>query len=524
MAQIKAFLMARKYYVLAAIVLVFVAFLIIRGMVSEEAAVTDDSKRTVEVARVSELMGGGDALSVIAEITSVSEAKISPEIGGRVTRVRASLGASVSAGQVLAELENGSQRAALLQAEGAYDAAKASLQKIKGGTREEQLAIRESALKAAKSGAVNTLLSSYGAVQSAFRDDMDTLFSNPDTNRISFDVVTITDSQTKTTLENQRPPFTAMMNRHSTQSTSISESIDLKAELSKTEEEVRLARNFADLVLKALNAAVPDASVTQAEIDAYKAGVTGARTALTASLSAIAGARSTLETAEKNVEEGVEGAVSQDIAAVEASVKQAQGAYNAALASLEKTILRTPISGTLNNFTIKLGDTVAPSQQIAIVSNNGALEALAYITEEDRARVVVGQKVKFENDIEGTITKIAPALDPVTRRIEVRIGLPASATKSLTNGQSVRVELAASTTGESKPLSGPLSIPITALRLEADRSVVYVVVDGKVSARAVTIGKLSGESVQVTEGLSPDVEIVVDARGLKEGQEVQVQN
>ena len=42
--------------------------------------------------------------------------------------------------------------------------------------------------------------------------------------------------------------------------------------------------------------------------------------------------------AKKNLEQGVTGAQSEDVAAAAATVKQAQGAYNAALANLEKTI------------------------------------------------------------------------------------------------------------------------------------------------------------------------------------------
>jgi multidrug efflux pump subunit AcrA (membrane-fusion protein) len=129
----------------------------------------------------------------------------------------------------------------------------------------------------------------------------------------------------------------------------------------------------------------------------------------------------------------------------------------------------------------------------------------------------------MENGVIGTITKIAPALDPVTHRIEIRIGLPATATKVLTNGESVRVELAKDDRPEETPaVSGPLSVPITALKMEAARTIVFTVVEGKLAAKEIQIGKISGSFVQVTGGLDASTEIVVDARGLKEGQEVRV--
>src|SRR6185503_17228632 len=95
--RIWAFVLAYKWYVLAGLVVAgAVAFSLFRG--GGEVSRTT-GPRQVEVARVSDLVNGGGSLSVIAEIESTSEAKISPETGGKVTRVRTSLGSFVGAGQ-----------------------------------------------------------------------------------------------------------------------------------------------------------------------------------------------------------------------------------------------------------------------------------------------------------------------------------------------------------------------------------------------------------------------------------------
>lgn len=500
MAQMKAFLVAWKWYLLGAAAVILVGggvFWSLSG--SDAATVAEDTKPQVKVGRVADLQGG-NSLSVVAEIRSVNEAKISAESGGRVTRVAASLGDFVTAGKILAEVENGSQRAALLQAEGALEAAKAAVPNT------------ENSLDAAKGAAVNTLLSAYASIESAVHDTIDDTYSNPESNGRKFLVLT-SDSQAKLTLENDRGQLSTIVAREGAQA-GISKNADLATELAKTESELRAVRAFLDTLIKALNAGIPAPEMSQAMITGHIAAATAARTSVTSSLSAITAAQSSLEIASNN--SGDSGGLS----ASGASLKQAQGAYNAALAALEKTIIRSPISGSLNNFTIKLGDFLAPSQQVAVVSNNGALEAIAYVTEEDKSRVAVGQKVALDGGIAGTITKVAPALDPVTRRIEVRIGLPANATKALTNGQSVRVELAEG--ASAAPTSGPLAIPITALKIEANRTIVFVVENGRLAAKEITIGKLSGGSVQVSEGLSADTEIVADARGLKDGEEVTV--
>lgn len=502
MAQIKAFLIAWKWYVLASAAFILIGIGVVSSLSGNESPAAENPKRAVKVARVADLMSGGNSLSTVAEIRSVSEAKISPEVGGRIVRVNASLGSKVSAGQILAEIENASQRAAVLQAEGALDAAKAAAEN------------QGSSLESAKGTAVTTLLNAYAAANSAIDDAIGQIYSDPESSVSSF-TVSSRDTQALADIESTRARMAEILRRQGTQAPTLSTTSDLEAELARTEGELREVRAHLDTVLKALNAGVTREDVTATTISGYVTDVTAARSAIISSLASITSSRAALETARTNAEGGA------TISTSAASIKQAEGAYRAALANLEKTIIRTPISGTLNNFTIKLGDTVASQQQVAIVSNNAALEAVAYVTEEDRGRIAVGDTVLLEGDITGTVVKIAPALDPVTRRIEVRIGLPASVTGTLTNGQSVRVEFA-NADSRTRSVEGPLSIPITAIKMEASRTIVFLVQDGKLAASPITIGKLSGETVQVKDGLTPESEIVVDARGLKEGQEVTI--
>ncbi|MFZ2556096.1 MAG: efflux RND transporter periplasmic adaptor subunit [Minisyncoccia bacterium] len=458
---------------------------------SPAEVIPEKQARTVTVQTVAELMSGNSSLSVVGEVLSKSEAKISPETSGRITRVNVSLGSTVGAGAILAEIENTSQRAAVLQAEGSLDAAKAS----QGGAR---------------GSSVTTILSAYGAIDSAVSDAVGHIFSDPESSEGSF-IVSSKDTQALSDIERIRPTLTPILQRHEIASASLSDSSDIGSELALLETELREVRAYLDIVLKALNAGVARTDISAATISGYVTDVTSARTGVTASLSAIAGARATTENT------GV-------VTSSQASIKQAEGAYNAALANLEKTRIRAPISGTLNNFNIKLGDTVSQGQQVAVISNNGALEVVAFITENDRAKTSVGAKVGIEGGFTGTITRIAPALDPVTRKIEIRIGLPADAFKELTNGESVRVELMQSQSTETK-VTGPLRIPIAALKMEQDRQVVYTVnTESKIVALPVTIGKLSGGFIEISEGLTAETEILADARGLKEGDSVTVSN
>lgn len=471
--------------------------------------VIESSVPQVTVSSVADLSNQSSPLSLVGTVQSTAQATVLAESSGAVTAVYRSLGDHVAAGSVLATLENSSQQAAVLQAQGGVDAAQVALNKIGVGT------------ESAKSGALNALLSAYSSVDSAIRGTADPMFTNPTGDSPQF-TVNSTNSQLVVSLNYTRPSLTALWNRETARAGSLAHTDDLATELSTTIGEVRTVRNFMDSILTVLNSGIPSTTVSQTTITAYIASATAARTALTTTLSSLTAAQSALTSAQQP---GASGA-SPDVAAGEAALKQAQGALAAARATLEKTILRTPISGTLNSFSLNLGDYVQSQSPVATIANNSALEIVAYLSQQDSVSIVVGDTVSLEGDGNGVITHIAPALDPVTKKIEVRIGVTDGA--SLINGQSVIVYLP-HTKVTAAAQGAPLTIPITAVKVGATETDVFTVAslpDGTAGntlvAHPVTLGELLGDRVVITNGLTPDMTIVTDARGLRAGETVEV--
>ena len=480
---------------------------------------TVQTPRLVEVRSVAELASQSAPLSIVGTVSATAEANVRAESSGQVIAVYHSLGDYVGAGTVIAELENASQRAAVLQAQGAVDAAQAAADKVKGGTRSEQLSILQSASEAAKSTAVNSLLSAYATIDSAVRSTADPIFSNPESATPHFSVTT-PNTQFALNSENKRLMMGPVLAREKKMTTSISASSDLESELTKTESEARQARDLLDTMLTALNSAVPSISVTQAQIDVYIASTNGARTALTGALSGISGARQGLLTSQKNLEQGVTGAQTQDVAASLAALKQAQGGLAAARAALEKTIIRSPISGSINALSLKKGDYVGMTSPVFSVANNGALEITAFVTQQDVRDITIGDKVTLDTG-SGVVTRIAQALDPITKKIEVRIGVSNPA--GLVNGQSVIIGFKRKSVTVKTAKNAPLSIPIAALKVGADDMTVFTVTaSSTLESHVVTVGTLLGDRVEIRGGLTPDMSIVTDARGLRAGQVVQL--
>ncbi len=485
---------------------------------------------SVEVKSVAELSSAATPLSLVGSVTSKSEATVRAEKSGQVIRIHTSLGQTISAGAVAAEIENASERAAVLQAEGGLDAAQANLAKVTGGVRNEQRSILESnvttataALESARSSALSALLSAYASMDSGILATTDKLFTNPGRTGSKFNPVT-SDARLTIEIESTRDVLSAYLAREAAISDSLSSSSDLAAEISTMQAEVRAARNFLDLIVSALNKAIPTPSISTTAIATYLAEATAVRTSLTSTLSALSGAtqnlsssQSALDVARKNLEQGVSGGQVEDVAAAKAAVKQAQGGLAAARANLEKTIIRAPISGTINSFSLKRGDYVQMSSPVLTVANNGSLEVVTYVSENDAREIAVGQPVSIEQ-ASGVVTRIAPALDPVTKKIEVRVGV--SDPKGLINGQSVLVSIVR--TRVSSGDTARITIPIAAIKVESERTVVFTVDTGILVAHEVELGALLGDRVVISAGLTLDMRIVVDARGLREGEKVEV--
>jgi len=485
---------------------------------------------SVEVKSVAELSSAATPLSLVGSVTSQSEATVRAEKSGQVVRVNTSLGARISAGAVAAEIENASERAAVLQAEGGLDAAQANLAKVTGGVRTEQRSILEAnvtaataALESARSNALSTLLSAYAVMDSGILATTDKLFTNPGKTGSKFNIVT-SDSRLTIEIETTRDVLTPYLAREAAVSDSLSASSNLAAEIATTQAEVRAARSFLDLIVSALNKAIPSPSASSAQIATYLAEATTVRTSLTSTLTALAAAtqslsssQTALEVARTNLEQGVAGGQPSLLAPAKAAVKQAQGGLAAARANLEKSIIRAPISGTVNSFSLKRGDYLQMTSPVLTIANNGALEILTYVSENDAREIAVGQPVTIEK-ASGVVTRIAPALDPVTKKIEVRIGV--NDPKGLINGQSVLVSIV-----RTRAVSGGtdrITIPIAAVKVEAERNIVFTVDADVLVAQEVTLGALLGERVVISGGLTPDMRIIVDARGLREGEKVEV--
>lgn len=493
------------------ILIVFVAIGITRlGGTDEVSETAVQGGRAVSLMSVRELSLNTEPLVLSGTVTSRSEAVIRSEASGKLISVRKRLGDYVGAGEIIAEIENGAQRAFVTQAEGAYEAAKAG-RDIAGINKGSA----GSSLSEAKTAAQNSLFAAYSAMDDVVRAKTDGMWDNPQEREPRFTIL-VTDEKLLIRLKEERVAIESMLRERDAANRALGSESDLVSKLTSVEIEVRLVKTYLDDLALALSRAFPNGAVTAATIDGWRSVVGGSRTAISATLTQVGGSRNALLGAIAGVNIAEENAGMEGGAASDAQLKSALGNLEAARAQLEKTLIRSPISGTINSLSVDTGDIISPFADIAIVSNNFALEIVAYITERERGEFSVGSKAVVEGGHSAVVTRIAPALDPRTKKIEVRLGLTGTR-GGLINGQSVSIDISR-TKMNTVAMQETITIPLSALKLSPSGAAVFTVDEGgALRAHVVEIGALSGERIEITAGLTGDMRIVTDARGLKEG-------
>lgn len=468
----------------------------------------DDSRRGVTLLSVSEL-SAPEPVSVIGEVRAVSEANVAPDASGAVARVYATLGQYVSAGTALAELKNDSQRAGVAQAQAALDKAKSGA--TIGGI---SVSTAQNSLSAAIESSKNTIVSAYATIDDSVRKKADEVFSNPTGGSPTFFVST-SNSQAKLTAESNRAGVTAILSREASAGQPSSDPAAILSELQALSAEAETVRAFLSSVVTALNGAIATGSVTDSAIAGYRAdasaalaAVNGLKATLTGSIQSLQAAQNGLQIAEESLTSGT--GENADVRAAEANLAAAQ-------ANLEHTIIRAPISGTINRLDLDVGSFVTASVPVVYITNANGLEVVAYVSDRDLSDIVRGAAVTVAGSVKGTVSKVASALDPQTKKAEIRISIPQNS--ALVSGSSASVEIARASKAQNS--GEPLSVPLSALKLTPEGAVVFTVNDsGTLVSHPVIMGTLRGSRVDITSGITADMRIVEDARGLKDGQDV----
>ncbi len=481
----------------------------------------------VRLSSVAGLSSQTGPLPTTGKVVSLNEATILAQTAGEITRLAKRLGQSVGAGEIIATFENSTQRAAVLQAEGVYDAALAALAKAQGATASNSGLTSAGAAQSAGNAQTTiaaSLQNAYAALDDAVHTKADTLFENPRSPYAQF-ILTVPDSQLLIHIHNGRRQLEDILAGVSSLDAKTPASVG--ASVASMLAAAQTTTTFLNDTIAGVNKAAPvNPNVSATTFAGYQSSLGAARSEVLTAVSALVSAKAAYDSAQTGAATAANSAqgTNNDIAAAAANVKQALGALNSAKATLEKTVVRSPISGSIVSLGITQGDFASAFSEVAHVSNPGALQIETHVTADDARTLAVGNTATVEGGVSAVIVSIASALDPTTNKVQVRLGIVGDQS-ALTDGETVSVSLSRIQAPRAKPAAkAQITIPIVSVKITPQGPVVFGVEGNTLVARRIELGTLLGNTVVVVSGLTPDMEIVTDARGLSQGDTVVVDN
>jgi RND family efflux transporter MFP subunit len=193
----------------------------------------------------------------------------------------------------------------------------------------------------------------------------------------------------------------------------------------------------------------------------------------------------------------------------EANVASQQAQLDQARKSLEDTVVRSPLDGTVSERTAQPGTAVAVNTKLFTVIDLANLELSALVPASDIPSVQLGQGVAFqvegfgEQRFTGTVERVNPATEPGSRSIAVYVRI-ANPDLSLRAGMFAQGSLLVAEDPTARV------IPASAVHVEGEQTFVYRIQDGTLERRPIRIGLRDPATgvVSVAEGLEPGDRVV----------------
>jgi RND family efflux transporter MFP subunit len=198
------------------------------------------------------------------------------------------------------------------------------------------------------------------------------------------------------------------------------------------------------------------------------------------------------------------------VALARANVKSAAAMVEIARIALSDGIIKAPISGVVSKRHVQAGEKLSPDMPIYTIVNLSELTLEAQVPASEIPRVEVGQDVRFKVDgfqkreFEGKVARINPATEAGSRAMLVYIAVR-NDDSALRAGMFAKGSIVTERSGVAT------IVPMTALRDDAGRQVVYKIEHGEVVAQPVTLGLRNDDEgyVEVTNGLDKGANVIV---------------
>ncbi len=185
------------------------------------------------------------------------------------------------------------------------------------------------------------------------------------------------------------------------------------------------------------------------------------------------------------------------------------------------TVLRAPLSGVVSALQHRAGDALREGDEVLSIVDLAQAYLRVAVDERDVGRIAPGQEVRIVFDaytgqvLKGSVWRIVPAVDRLTKSSDVLVKLPATR-------PALQLDLTATVNIVTGVIEGAVVVPRDALEGGGERRSFYAVTAGSHAARrAITIGACDEHACQVLAGLSAGERVISPLpAGLKDGVKV----
>ena len=510
-------------------------------------------------------------ISISGVTEPLDEVKVSSKMGGKIVALYFDEGDKVKSGQILVSFDNDDITAQLLQAESGLDAAKAVLAELEQGARTEEVQVHktqvlnvEISVQDAQVNLENTKNQVQASLDSAYASALTSLQGAANFGKNA--ILTISDIQkahfnsndqeglrvqnakaivvqsflggqyagrweTKFISELGGGMFGIVNNVHSAQAFDDIDSTLL--EMSVALNEIRQTLNAIPISNSLSSAEKTNLIAQKTIIDGQIAAISGSQQGISVQKitnnSLVSAAEINLNSvlgALKNAQDQLvlieSGASSEQVAAQKARVKLAQANVCQVQARLSETIIKSPITGIVNDKYIEVGEFAAPGQPLVTVINTDSIAIELGLTEFDIGYVWLGQEVRInlaaypDEEFIGHIYYISQVADLMTKKFPIKIQLK-NTNKHIKAGMVAQARII------TKQEENIMAVPKESVFMEGDQEKIYLVNDGLVEIKTIKTELFNGSELKVIEGLFEEDEIIVNGNyELKEGNKVEI--
>lgn len=445
------------------------------------------------------------------KITSTVDLNLSFKTADMVSRVNVAVGQKVKSGQVLATLESGNESAAVTQAMGGLRSARATLQKVKEGATGEELRVTQTAYDNAVRDLDKVKKNQDSLVENAKRS----LYSQyleavPDTASTSTIAPTISGTYSGDTDAIYKiSVYSTGAGAYYSVSGASSSSASIDLQVPKPLGSDGLLITFpAGFVYTGSGWTV---NVPNKSSAYYTTNYNAYLSAKQSRDLAVSQAQSLVDARKADLDLKIAGARTADVEIAEANVTVAEGAYQNALANLEKKILRSPAEGTITRVDVKVGEQASALTPVIVVQDVSKLYVESDINESSIKNVQNGQSVNFTIDafgssqiFTGTVTQVEPSATITDGIVNYKVKTSIESDDSI-EYKNIKPGMNANITITTGTKEGVVAVPGATIEKREGKNYVKVITNEKKKKyieREVTTGIIGdGNMTEITSGL-----------------------